>query len=142
MIFHSQNPVAIIGELILILIIGLIMCPISAIIFKIAVRWIKDTDVPFGQAYWTMYISTVISILLNYNLELFFGDFIHSSVLTTLILGILLLPVPFLFQSWIINLRHSFSFSQSSLITLTMYAIYLGIAVVIGIIALGVIYLS
>ena len=142
MIFHSQNPVAIIVELILLLIIGLIICPISAIIFKIAVRWIKDIDVPFGLAYWTMYISAVIILLLNYNLELFLGDFIRSSVITALIFGISGIPAHFLVQSWIINLRHSFSFSQSSLITLTMYAINLGIIVVIGLISLGLTYLT
>ena len=123
----------IIGQLIGAILGGLIGGLIAAILLRAAAQWVAKLDVPFGRAYWTVFLAFIVNFLLGYVLG-FVVAFSGGSSEALTVLQVLLLPVGFLIQSGIISARLEVSFGKGCLISLVMTALVLGLALVIGVI--------
>lgn len=121
-----------IGQLIGAFFGGLIGCLIGAILLRAASHWVVKLDVPFGKAYWTVFIAFIVNFILGYFLG-FVAAFTTGSTEVVDALSVIMLPVGFLIQSGIIGSRLKLSFGKACLVNITMIGIALGIAFAIGI---------
>jgi hypothetical protein len=105
---------------------------IGAIVLMAATKWVVKCRVPFGEAYWTVFICSIVNFMLAFVLGFVVGS--TGSTEAVRVLQILLLPVGFLIQSGIISWRLDLPFGKACLVSITMIGIVLGIALVVGVV--------
>jgi hypothetical protein len=108
------------------LLAGLIGSLIGAVLLRAAAKWVARLDVPFGKAYWTVYIAYIC----NFALAHLLGSAVAydtNSIGAVNVLQVIVLPVGFLIQSGIISSRLELSFGKGCLISITMIGIALAI---------------
>ena len=109
---------------------------IAAIILRAAAKWVIKEDISFGDAYITVFLSSIICAVLGFIIGLVVvavGLYEGNESLLPLVI----LPFAFLIQSGIISSRLSTSFKTACIITLVMIAIAIGIAIIVS----GIVFL-
>ncbi len=130
--YGSDMGAIIIGQLLGGLLSVFIGSLIGAIVLRAASQWVAKLDVPFGKAYWTVFICSIVNFILGYVLGFVVGS--TDSTEAVAVLQIILLPVGFFIQSGIISSLLEISFGKACLVSITMIGIFLGIALVVGLI--------
>jgi len=123
----ASEVVRILAQVIVTLIGGLVVSLVGAVVLRAAAQWIAKLDVTFDQAFWTVFLSLMANLALDFVLG-FVG--VAGSVGpqdSVRVQDLILLPVGFLIQSEIIKARLKLSFGRACLVSLTMAGIYLGI---------------
>jgi hypothetical protein len=92
---------------------------IAAIVLRAAAKWVEKREVPYGQAYVTVLLPSLISGVLVLIVSYFGGS------------ATLVLPVGFLILSGFISSRLEIPFGSACLVALAMVAIGIGIALIV-----------
>ncbi len=102
-------------------------CLIGAVLLQLAAKCVGSLDVPFGEAYATVFISWLIGLGVGFLLQL-----IMVAIPTVQILS---LPFGLLVQAGVINWRLSVTFGKALLISLVMMVLPLAILGIVVFIA-------
>jgi hypothetical protein len=117
------------------LILALIGVLIGAIFLRAAAKWVAKIEVPFGTAYVTVFLSTLVSCIpLGFVLGIAVVTATQSKEAVN-VLQVFMVPVGFVITAAIISRRIKVTFGRACLINLVMLAlgivIFGGVSVVI-----------
>lgn len=105
---------------------------ISAIVLRLAVRWVEKREIDYGTAYVTMLIGSLIQVGLGFVVGLVVGGATKSQDAVN-VASLVMYPVGFLIQSGIISSRIDLRFGRACLVSLAMMAIGIAIALAVAI---------
>lgn len=103
-----------------------------AIVLRAAAKWVQKLDVPYGQAYVTVLLPSLINVVLGSIVGYVVGSATQSMDAVN-VASLLRLPVGFLIASGFISSRLEIPFGRACLISLAMTAIGIGIVLVVAI---------
>lgn len=126
-----------IGEFIGLIIGCFIGSLFGAIILRVTTKWVQKLEVGFGNAYITALQSALTSIVLGTWVGLVVATATRSMETVT-VATVLMLPIGFLIQSWIVSVRLKIPFGRGCLVSLAMVAVYIGIFIVSVIIVFAI----
>lgn len=116
---------------IVIVLIGLaIGCLIGAVFLRAAAKWVESLDVPFGEAYATVFISWLIGMGVGFLLQLI--------VVAMPAVQFLSFPIGLLVQAGVFSWRLSVTFGKALLISLVMVALSIVVFGIAAFIAFGI----
>ena len=124
------------GSLLGVLAAGAAICLFAAAILKAAARWVAGADVPYGQAYFTVFVPCLIVVGLKILLG-FAEAVVTVSESNRAIMAIAMAPVAFLIQVLVVKWWVTVSFWEAILITLIMSALVVGLAAIVVLIFFG-----
>lgn len=104
---------------------------LGAVVLRIAATVVAKKEVAFGNAYLTVLLASLASIAVGLFADVIFrmGVAGEAERLTSL----LLYPLGFLIQSWMIQWRVAIPFGRACLVSLVMVLIYILLAFVLAI---------
>lgn len=104
---------------------------IGAFILRAAAHWALGQDVAYGDAFVAMFLASVVNFALGLGAGFAYGV-ITGSEEGSGMLSLIMLPIAFCVQSGVISSKLETDFGSACKVTLTMYAIYFAIIIVIG----------
>jgi hypothetical protein len=110
---------------------------IGAVILRAVAHWVLGYDVAYGDAFVAMFLASVVNFGLGLGVGFAYGAITGSEEVPSM-LSLIMLPVVFLVQSGVISSKLETDFGSACKVTLTMYAIYFAIIVVIVVAAFAV----
>lgn len=110
---------------------------IGAVILRAAAHWVLGQVVAFGDAFVAMFLASLLNSGLGLGVGFAYGVVTGSDQGSSM-LSLIMLPVVFLVQSGVISSKLDTDFGSACKVTLTVYAIYFAIIVVIGMAAFAV----
>ncbi len=124
------------GSLLGVLAAGAAVCLFAAAILRTTSRWVAGADVPYGQAYFTVFVPCLIVVGLRTLLG-FAEAVVTVSESNLAIMAIAMAPVTFLIQVLVVKWWVTVSFWEAILITLIMSALVVGLVAIVVLIFFG-----
>ena len=118
------------GSMLGVLAAGAAICLFAAAILRAASRWVAGADVPYGQAYFTVFVPCLIVVGLKTLLG-FAQAVVTVSESNLAIMAIAMAPVTFLIQVLVVKWWVTVSFWEAILITLIMSALVVGLVAIV-----------
>ncbi|MCX7014705.1 MAG: hypothetical protein NTW86_19515 [Candidatus Sumerlaeota bacterium] len=114
---------------------------IGAVLLRAAAWWVAGLDVSYRTAFVTVFLAGMASYAVGLPIAILIRLMVPSTL--ELFVGcILLSPVGFLVQSWVIGARHKVKYKTACLISLIMFAIGLGIVAAVAAIVSAIIWMA
>ncbi len=117
------------GILILLIIVA-IVCLIGAVFLRIAAKLVDSLDVPFGEAYVTVFIAALVCWAVGMIL-----GFMARAMPAVRFLS---LPINLLVQAGVFAWRLSITFGKALLISLVMIVLWIVVWFIAGLLGLGI----
>lgn len=105
---------------------------IGAVILRAAAKWVQKLDVNFGNAYVTVLLSSIASMVL----VAIVGVCVRAatgSMDSVNAVSLLMTPIGFLIQAGIISSRLRIPLGRGVLVSLAMIGVAIGIAMIVGV---------
>ena len=108
---------------------------IGAIFLRLAASWIAKEDIPYGSAFGTVVIATILNYAIGFAVG-FLAAGAGATEESFPLIQLAMLPVGILIQSAVISARHAISFGKSLLISLVMMAIMFVIVLIVVVVVM------
>ena len=116
--------------ILIVLIIIAIVCLIGAVFLRIAAKLVDSLDVPFGEAYATVFIAALVGWAVGMIL-----GFMARAMPAVQFLS---LPINLLVQAGVFAWRLSITFGKALLISLVMIVLWIVVWFIAGLLGLGI----
>jgi hypothetical protein len=117
------------GILILLIIVA-IVCLIGAVFLRIAAKLVDSLDVPFGEAYATVFIAALVGWVVGMMLGYVFRAMPAMRFLS--------IPINLLVQAGVFAWRLSITFGKALLISLVMIILWIAVWIIAGLLGIGI----
>jgi hypothetical protein len=124
-----------IGGLIGLLVAGLI----GGVILRAALWWVEKIDAPFGDAFVTVFLATLINLGIYLVISVALA-MTSSSKYVDNFASLAMTPIGFLILSHFVSSRFQIPFNRGLVVTLAMYAVSLVMGVSIAALVLTILY--
>jgi len=116
--------------ILIVLIIVAIVCLIGAVFLRIAAKLVDSLDVPFGEAYATVFIAALVSWVVGMMLGYIFRAMPAGRILS--------IPINLLVQAGVFAWRLSITFGKALLISLVMIVLWIVVWFIAGLLGIGI----
>ncbi len=116
--------------ILIVLIIVAIVCLIGAVFLRIAAKLVDSLDVPFGEAYATVFIAALVGWVVGMML-----GYIFRAMPAVRFLSI---PINLLVQAGVFAWRLSITFGKALLISLVMIILWIAVWIIAGLLGIGI----